>query len=145
MKVPLHLILLFATILVTTAPNSATAYETPEDLYRYLATVERVIDGNTLSANVDLGFGVWRHKAEIRLKGVKIPTVEEDSEKAVAAHRFLHTTLNDQERILIQTYYDPTGKYDGWYGEVSIWDEDKEDWISVNQIVIDAGHGTAIE
>lgn len=145
MRVNLHLILLFIAIIAGLSPAPVAAYDTPEDLYRYLATVRRVIDGNTISADVDLGFGVWMHKAEIRLKGVKITSMEEDSAKGVAAHKFLHETLKDQERILIQTYYDPTGKYDGWYGKVSIWDEDKEGWISVNQIVIDAGHGTAEE
>lgn len=132
-------------LVVTGIPFKASSYELPEDLYRYTATVGTVLDGNTISADVDLGFGVWFHKTEIRLKGVKVPTIAEDTAKGVAAHKFLNAILKDQERILIQTYYDPTGKYDGWYAKVSIWDDDKEGWISVNEMVLDSEHGTPTE
>ena len=138
-----RLFLSLSFLVISSSSTLLSAYEPPEDLYRYLATVRRVIDGNTISADVDLGFGVWMHKAEIRLKGVKTPTIEEDSARGVAAHKFLHETLKDQERILIHTFYDPTGEYDGWYAKVSIWDEDKEEWVSVNQIVLDSEHGKA--
>lgn len=140
-----RLLLPFFLVVISCIPFQSRAYELPEDLYRYAATVVRVIDGNTISADVDLGFGVWYHKTEIRLKGVKVPTIAEDTAKGVAAHKFLNEIMKDQERILIQTYYDPTGKYDGWYGKVSIWDEDKEAWVSVNQMVLDSEHGTVTE
>ncbi len=125
-------------------PIQINAYETPADFYRFLAKVQLVKDGNTISTDIDLGFGIWKHKEEIRLKGVKVPTAEEDASKAASAHKFLHETLKGQERILIQTFPDPAGKYDGWYALVSIWSEEKEAWVSVNQMVLDAGHGTAI-
>lgn len=120
----------------------AHSYEPPADLYRYLATVRTVMDGNTFLADVDLGFGVWMHKTEIRLHKVITPTPDEDLAKGVAAHKYLNGLIKDEERILIQTSYDPTGEYDGWYALVSIWDEDKEAWVSVNDMVIEAGHGT---
>lgn len=135
-------ILLFA---LSSVPFAAKSYELPEDLYRYSAEVNTVLDGNTLLADIDLGFGIWYRKTEVRLKGVKVPTTAEDTAKGVAAHKFLHGILKDQERILIQTYYDPTGKYDGWYAKVSIWDDDSEGWVSVNQMVLDSEHGTATE
>jgi endonuclease YncB( thermonuclease family) len=131
--------------MICLTPILVNAYETPPDFYRYLAKVNRVADGYTIVVDVDLGFGIWKHKEEIRLKGIKIPTMEEDAAKAVSAHKFLHETLKDQERILIQTFPDPTKQYDGWYALVSIWDEEKEAWVSVNQMVLDAGHGTAVE
>ena len=97
---------LFFSILLlaaTSIPFAAKSYELPEDLYRYSATVRTVLDGNTILADVDLGFGVWFHKTEIRLKGVKVPTIAEDTAKGVAAHKFLNAILKDQEIILIQT------------------------------------------
>lgn len=122
----------------------ASAYEIPEGLYQYLATVGRVVDGNTISVDVDLGFGVWMHKTEMRLVGVKTPSMKgETMKQGVAAAKFLQETLKDRERILVKTSYDPTGKYDGWLAIVFIWDDDEEDWVSVNQMIIDAGHGEA--
>ncbi len=38
--------------------------------YQYHATVDRVIDGDTVVLDVDLGFGVWLRKQSFRLLGV---------------------------------------------------------------------------
>lgn len=42
----------------------------PDPAYRYAATVDRVIDGDTLVASVDLGFHVWLRNQTFRLLGV---------------------------------------------------------------------------
>jgi endonuclease YncB( thermonuclease family) len=38
--------------------------------YRYAAAVVRVIDGDGLAVDVDLGFGVWLRGLSVRLAGV---------------------------------------------------------------------------
>lgn len=123
-----------------------SAYEPPETLYEYLGEVNKVVDGNTLEINVDLGFGVWKHKEPIRLKGVEVPQpTGETLKEGAAAFEFLRDLLKDEERVLLRTFWDPTGAFDGWLAEVSIWDEDAEAWKSVNQMVIESGHGKAKE
>lgn len=38
--------------------------------YDYNATVQRVIDGDTVVVNIDLGFGTWLHAQNMRLLGI---------------------------------------------------------------------------
>jgi micrococcal nuclease len=38
--------------------------------YRYAATVVNVHDGDTVRADVDLGFGIWKRAASFRLLGL---------------------------------------------------------------------------
>lgn len=39
-------------------------------MFEYRAIVARVIDGDTIVADVDLGFGVWLHEQHFRLLGL---------------------------------------------------------------------------
>ena len=41
-------------------------------MYHYKAVLVRVIDGDTIDVNIDLGFSVW-HKARVRMLGIDTP------------------------------------------------------------------------
>ena len=43
------------------------------DLYLYRIDNIRVIDGDTIDCDIDLGFDVWLHKQRIRLYGIDAP------------------------------------------------------------------------
>ena len=45
-------------------------------MYGYKAQVLRIIDGDTLVVNIDLGFDVWIHNEVIRLNGIDTPEVQ---------------------------------------------------------------------
>lgn len=38
--------------------------------HEYRAVVARIVDGDTLVADVDLGFGIWLHRQSFRLLGI---------------------------------------------------------------------------
>ena len=42
-------------------------------MYEYRTKVVRVVDGDTVDVDIDLGFGVWLRKSRIRLLGVDTP------------------------------------------------------------------------
>jgi len=42
-------------------------------MYIYVITVLRVVDGDTIDADIDLGFNIWVRKARIRLAGIDCP------------------------------------------------------------------------
>ena len=42
-------------------------------MYEYNAKVLRIVDGDTIDVDIDLGFGVWIHKERIRLEGIDTP------------------------------------------------------------------------
>ena len=39
----------------------------------YNCTLDRVIDGDTIDVNIDLGFDVWLNKQRVRLSGIDTP------------------------------------------------------------------------
>ena len=41
--------------------------------YRYKCVLVRVVDGDTIDINLDLGFGVWLFKQRVRLMGIDTP------------------------------------------------------------------------
>ncbi len=42
-------------------------------MYEYRAIIDRVVDGDTIDVDIDLGFDVWLKKQRIRLRGVDAP------------------------------------------------------------------------
>ena len=44
-------------------------------LYEYKATITDVHDGDTVTADVDLGFHTWIHEEKFRLLGIDAPEV----------------------------------------------------------------------
>jgi micrococcal nuclease len=45
-------------------------------VYRYAIKIVRVIDGDTLEVDVDLGFRVWLRKVKFRLSGINCPEIK---------------------------------------------------------------------
>lgn len=44
-----------------------------KDLFIYNCTIRRVVDGDTVDVDLDLGFGVWLQNQRIRLYGIDTP------------------------------------------------------------------------
>ena len=42
-------------------------------MYEYQCRILRVIDGDTVDIDIDLGFGVWMHRERVRLHGIDTP------------------------------------------------------------------------
>lgn len=117
--------------------------------YVYRARSLRVIDGDTLIANVDLGFGVEKGEPgieiplRIRIRGLYCPEVVKPWEKAdpatggylAAAH--LHA-LVAQMPLVVQSYKD-TRSFERWVCDVWIDGEEK----TIAEQMIEAGMGAA--
>jgi micrococcal nuclease len=76
------------------------------ELYQYIATVNRVVDGDTLDIVVDLGFKMsWR--ANCRLTGLNAPelssTVEETKKAAYAAKSYVESKIKPGDKVLVQS------------------------------------------
>lgn len=116
------------------------------ELWQYRATVERVVDGDTLDLKIDLGFGVLLtgDEARVRLRGVdtaEIYGVPEDSEEYAAGQRqkaFVEEWVARAEErawpFLVQTWKDDErGKYGRWLAVI----ERREDGAVLNDDLVD--------
>ena len=42
-------------------------------MYEYKCKIVKIVDGDTVDVDIDLGFGLWIHKERIRLHGIDTP------------------------------------------------------------------------
>ena len=42
------------------------------NMYEYKCKILRVVDGDTVDVDIDLGFGIWMHKERVRLSLIHI-------------------------------------------------------------------------
>ncbi len=89
-------------------------------MYEYRARVVDVYDGDSITVDIDLGFGVWLRGQKIRLLGI--------ATEGVVARDALRARIMDQG-ITIKTHKDIKGKHDRWLAEVALGDEDINQWL----------------
>ncbi len=88
-------------------------------MYEYRVQVIKVVDGDTVDVNIDLGFGVWLNKQRIRLFGIDAPesrTRDLDEKRyGLMAKDYLKERLADG--AILKTRLDKKGKYGRILGE----------------------------
>ena len=88
-------------------------------MYEYRVQVIKVVDGDTVDVNIDLGFGVWLKKQRIRLFGIDAPesrTRDLDEKRyGLMAKDYLKERLADG--AILKTRLDKKGKYGRILGE----------------------------
>lgn len=84
-------------------------------MYEYKATVKRIIDGDSLVLDIDLGFYMFMNETKIRLFGLDTPEMNAEDPllrlQAVLATRYLFDNLNIGDKITIKTMLDKREKY----------------------------------
>ena len=79
--------------------------------YQYRAIITDVYDGDTVTADIDLGFDIWRRNERLRLYGIDAPEVRGvERPEGLLARDALRERLVGKE-VTICTIRDKTGKY----------------------------------
>lgn len=79
--------------------------------YWYKAKVTDVYDGDTITVDIDLGFGITMHKQKIRLYGINAPEVRgEERDAGLITREHLRAAILGRE-IVLNSYKDKTGKF----------------------------------
>ncbi len=111
-------------------------------MYEYRCTVVKIIDGDTVDVDIDLGFGIWMHKERIRLLGIDTPESrtrdKEEKKYGLAAKKYLTEMLNDEGGIVLKTKKDAEGKFGRILGE--LWRTTDNADKSINQYLVDEHH-----
>ena len=104
-------------------------------MYEYKFTVQRVIDGDTVDGEIDLGFSITIHK-RVRLFGINAPETrtKDEAEKArgLRTKEWLIKKV-EGKAIRLKTEKDNTGKYGRILGTLLIDD------LDINLLMLNLG------
>ena len=95
-------------------------------VYEYRCRIVRVVDGDTVDVDIDLGFGIWMRNERIRLHGIDTPEsrtrdLEEKKYGLLAKEQVKYFLPKDSIQTLI-TVKDKAGKFGRILGKFKIED-----------------------
>jgi len=103
----------------------------PTAEYReYHATVISVYDADTITADIDLGFGVILHKQKIRLYGINAPEVRGPEKlEGYRSRDVLREKIMEKVVVLRVSQNFKKGKYGRWLAEIYADEQNLNNWL----------------
>ena len=98
-------LIIYASISSISTANAATT-ACPIGQYTYNAVITDVYDGDTVTANVDLGFSTWKHGEKLRLHGINAPEMRGDEKPQGTLSRDWLRSAILNSGVIIQTIKD---------------------------------------
>jgi micrococcal nuclease len=115
-------------------------------MYQYKAKVERVVDGDTIDLNIDLGFKIITNQ-RIRLAGIDTPeiySVKKNSEeyiRGMEAKQFVEDRMaTNNNQVIIETDK-LIGKYGRYIGTIRVADKE----ITLNDELVEKGYAVRVK
>ena len=114
-------------------------------MYEYKCKILRVIDGDTVDVDIDLGFGVWMHKERVRLFGIDTPESrtrdKEEKKYGLISKQFVKDNMPVGSSQTLVTIKDATGKFGRILGKFKLSDNKILNEVMIEQNYAVAYHG----
>jgi micrococcal nuclease len=99
----------------------------------YDAYVVSVYDGDTITADIDLGFGIIMKNQKIRLYGIDAPELKGLEKLSCQTSKIWLAEKILNKKIVVKTTQDKKEKYGRWLGEIFLNDE------NINERMVNEG------
>ena len=113
-------------------------------MYTYKCTVLRILDGDTIDVDIDLGFGVWLHKERVRLHGIDTPESRtrdlEEKKYGLLAKEQIKSFMPVGSMQTLVTMKDKAGKFGRILGKFLIYDKKTDAQMSINDWMVREHH-----
>jgi len=116
-------------------------------MYEYRTKLVKVVDGDTVDVDIDLGFGVWLKDERVRIMGIDTPEsrTSDKVEKVfgLAAKNRLKELLGKTPVLKTQVNKDGEdmkGKFGRILGDFDVYDASLDAWRAVTAVMADEGH-----
>ena len=110
-------------------------------MHEYRCKIVKVIDGDTVDVDIDLGFGIWMKKERIRLYGIDTPesrTRDKVEKKyGLISKEAVLSYLPLDSMQTLRTQKDKAGKFGRILGEFVIYDSFKDRQTTLNEWMIE--------
>ena len=112
-------------------------------MYEYDCKIVRVVDGDTVDVDIDLGFSHWIHNERIRLYGIDTPECRtrdaEEKAAGVLAKEFVEDTLHVGETYKLTTK--EKGKFGRYLGVIMLSNKTSINAALINENLAVPYHG----
>jgi len=110
-------------------------------MFEYKVYIQRVVDGDTVDVDIDLGFGVILKKERVRIMGIDTPesrTRDKVEKKFGLASKARLKEILGKEAVLVCKEYDAKGKFGRVLGDFTT-----NDGRMVTDVLVEEGHAVA--
>lgn len=117
-------------------------------MYTYRCKILRVVDGDTVDIDIDLGFNVWLHRERVRIAGIDAP----ESRTRDRVEKLFGMAAKERVRELMPVgstvtltckEYDSTGKFGRIIADFEVYSPVQDAWTSLANTLIAEGHAVA--
>jgi len=114
-------------------------------MYEYRCVIRRIVDGDTVDVDIDLGFEVWVMNQRVRLVGIDAPETRtrdlEEKEQGLASKAFVERLLpvGSNAILVSKDYNGDKGKYGRIIGDFKVYDTVWDAERMLTQIMIREG------
>ena len=109
-------------------------------MHEYRATLLKIIDGDTVDVDIDLGFGVVLTNQRIRLYGIDTPESRtrdlEEKKCGKLAAKYIEDHIKVSSTFTLRTHLDGKGKYGRILGELICYVPEFDREMSLNDAMI---------
>jgi len=121
-------------------------------MYEYKCKVIKIVDGDTVDVDIDLGFGVWLKDERVRIMGIDTPEsrTRDKVEKlfGAAAKERLKQLIGGASGPILKTQVnkdgeDMKGKFGRILGDFQCYDHKHDAWRMVTDVLVEEGHAVA--
>jgi len=121
-------------------------------MYEYKARIIRVVDGDTVDVDIDLGFGIWLTDERVRIMGIDTPEsrTRDKVEKVFgkAAKERLKSLLGPYATLktrVAKDGEDMRGKFGRVLGDFQVYYHAENRYTTVANILVQEGHAVEYE
>ena len=116
-------------------------------MYEYRATIIKIIDGDTVDVDIDLGFNVVIKDERVRIAGIDTPESRtrdlEEKKFGLAAKARVKELLG--KTCVLKTQInkdgeDMKGKFGRILGDFKVYDAESDTWKLLTQVLVSEGH-----
>jgi len=116
-------------------------------MYEYRATIIKIVDGDTVDVDIDLGFGIVLSDERVRIAGIDTPESRtrdlEEKKFGLAAKARVKQLLG--KTCVLKTQInksgeDMKGKFGRILGDFNVYDSATDSWKLLTSILISEGH-----
>lgn len=115
-------------------------------MYTYNCIINKIVDGDTIDVDLDLGFDIILKNQRVRLHGVDTPETRTkdlvEKQFGLLATEYVNTLLTVGEKyVLVSKEYNASGKFGRLLADFEVHDKSINYTVSLTSLLIKNGYG----